>query len=64
MPTTATDATTVLGSKTVELEARIGRLETLVKGLLEEQAVQLRREAAMQAQLDHLWGRLKMFGGV
>jgi hypothetical protein len=63
MPTTAADAPAALGPKTLELEARIGRLEVLLEGLLEQQAIQHRREMAMQAELDHLWARLKMFGG-
>jgi uncharacterized coiled-coil protein SlyX len=51
-------------SKSVELESRIGRLESLVKGLQEELAIRQRREIAMQAQLDHLWDRVKMDTGV
>jgi uncharacterized coiled-coil protein SlyX len=43
----------------LELEARIARLELLVKGLREELAVRQRHEAAIQAQLDHLAARFK-----
>jgi hypothetical protein len=50
--------------KSVELESRISRLELLTKGLQEEMAIRQRREAAMQAELDHLWARIKIAGGV
>jgi uncharacterized coiled-coil protein SlyX len=54
---TASDA-----AKSVELESRIGRLEYLVNGLREELALRQRRETAMQAELDHLWARVKQQG--
>jgi hypothetical protein len=47
-------------SKSLELESRIGRLEVLVKGLQEELATRQRHEVAMQAEIDHLWARLKL----
>jgi uncharacterized coiled-coil protein SlyX len=46
----------------VELESRIGRLEYLVNGLREELAIRQRREAALQAELDHLWARVRQQG--
>jgi hypothetical protein len=55
-------ATAAEAPKSVELESRIGRLELIVKGLQEELAIRQRREAAMQAQLDHMWARMKMSG--
>ena len=54
---TASDA-----PKSVELESRIGRLEYLVNGMREELALRQRREVAMQAELDHLWARVKQLG--
>jgi uncharacterized coiled-coil protein SlyX len=45
--------------KSLELEARIARLELLVKGLREDLAARQRNEAALQAQLDHLAARLR-----
>jgi hypothetical protein len=55
----ATDA-----QKSAELESRIGRLELLTKALQEELAIRQRREIAMQAELDHLWARMKMFSSI
>jgi hypothetical protein len=54
---TASDA-----PKSVEPESRIGRLEYLVNGLREELAIRQRREAALQAELDHLWAHVKQQG--
>jgi uncharacterized coiled-coil protein SlyX len=51
-------------SKSIELESRIGRLEVLVKGLQEELAIRQRHEVTMQAELDHLWARLKLLDGI
>ena len=51
-------------SKSVELETRIARLESITKGLQQELALRQRREVAIQAELDHLWARIKMGGGV
>jgi hypothetical protein len=45
--------------KSVELEARIARLELMVKGLREDLAIRQRNESAIQAQLDHLAARIK-----
>jgi uncharacterized coiled-coil protein SlyX len=54
-----TPATASEVPKSVELEHRIARLEMLVKGLREDLAVRQRKEAAIQAQLDHLTARIK-----
>jgi len=51
-------------SKSVELETRIARLESITKGLQQELALRQRREVAIQAELDHLLARIKMVGGV
>ena len=51
-------------SKSVELETRIARLESITKSLQEELALRQRREVTMRAELDHLWARIKMGGGV
>jgi uncharacterized coiled-coil protein SlyX len=61
-PTRATASDASDAPKSVELEARIGRLEYLVNGLREELAIRQRREAALQAELDHLWARVKQQG--
>ena len=50
------------GSKSLELEARIGRLEVLVRGLQEERAMRQRHEVSLQAQLDYLLARVKLNG--
>lgn len=50
------------GSKSLELEARIGRLELLVRGLQEELAIRQRHEVSLQAQLDYLLARIKLNG--
>jgi hypothetical protein len=50
------------GSKSLELEARIGRLELLVRGLQDELAMRQRHEVSLQAQLDHLLARVKLNG--
>jgi uncharacterized coiled-coil protein SlyX len=47
------------GSKSLELESRIGRLESLVKGLREDIAMRQRREAMLRAEFDHLVERIK-----
>jgi uncharacterized coiled-coil protein SlyX len=46
--------------KSVELESRIARLELLLKGVREELAARQRTEAALKAELDHLWARIKL----
>jgi hypothetical protein len=50
--------------KSLELEDRLSRLELVVKELREELVVRRAREIAMQAELDHLWARVKIGGGV
>ena len=47
-------------SKSVELEARIGRLEQLVAELMDGQTLLRRQFLATQAQLDHLLARLRL----
>jgi uncharacterized coiled-coil protein SlyX len=55
---TAHDLPAIALSKSMELEARIARLEQLVKELGASVLMLSRQSAATQAQLDHLIARL------
>jgi len=54
-----TRATAGDGSKSVELESRISRLEALVNELREQLALLQRASVSRQAELDHLSAILK-----